>query len=118
MKIGVAILQYTILIPTILLNACLQLLLFNLFPQALKFKILIKNKKVGTLQDTILRRGLDTHGEVVEFEEEVDQSEDEEAAESKPTPKTPQPKRKTVEKKSSSPPRKKPKVKCFYYIGH
>ncbi|XP_006269533.4 1-phosphatidylinositol 4,5-bisphosphate phosphodiesterase zeta-1, partial [Alligator mississippiensis] len=80
-------------------------------PEALKFKILIKNKKVGTLQDTILRRGLDTHGEVVEFEEEVDQSEDEEAAESKPTPKTPQPKRKTVEKKSSSPPRKKPKVK-------
>uniref|UniRef100_A0A7M4FYW5 Phosphoinositide phospholipase C n=1 Tax=Crocodylus porosus TaxID=8502 RepID=A0A7M4FYW5_CROPO len=37
-------------------------------PEALKFKILIKNKKVGTLQDTILRRGIDTHGEVKDKE--------------------------------------------------
>ncbi|XP_062472731.1 1-phosphatidylinositol 4,5-bisphosphate phosphodiesterase zeta-1 [Pezoporus occidentalis] len=35
-------------------------------PEALKFKILIKNKKVGTVEESVLRRDLDSHGETVE----------------------------------------------------
>ncbi|XP_067415072.1 1-phosphatidylinositol 4,5-bisphosphate phosphodiesterase zeta-1 [Emydura macquarii macquarii] len=43
-------------------------------PESLKFKILVKNKKVGTLEDTLLRRDLDSHGQIGEFVEEVVES--------------------------------------------
>ncbi|KFZ49581.1 1-phosphatidylinositol 4,5-bisphosphate phosphodiesterase zeta-1, partial [Antrostomus carolinensis] len=32
-------------------------------PEALKFKILVKNKKVGTIEESMVRRDLDSHGE-------------------------------------------------------
>nr|XP_012788858.1 unnamed protein product [Sorex araneus] len=41
-------------------------------PEALKFKILVKNKKVGTLQETQDRKGSDKHGQVQEYGEEDD----------------------------------------------
>nr|XP_015207507.1 PREDICTED: 1-phosphatidylinositol 4,5-bisphosphate phosphodiesterase zeta-1 isoform X3 [Lepisosteus oculatus] len=62
----------------------------------LKYKILIKNKKIGLLQDTVLRTGTDRHGEVGECEE----SEDEESEEETPKRKKHFSKsEKTVEKK-------------------
>ncbi|XP_039400597.1 1-phosphatidylinositol 4,5-bisphosphate phosphodiesterase zeta-1 isoform X5 [Mauremys reevesii] len=81
-------------------------------PEELKFKILVKNKKVGTLEETVLRRGLDSHGEIGEFVEEVEQSEDDEADESTPAPpKSPVLKRRNAVKRSPPPPRKKRKIK-------
>uniref|UniRef100_A0A8C3SHZ9 Phosphoinositide phospholipase C n=1 Tax=Chelydra serpentina TaxID=8475 RepID=A0A8C3SHZ9_CHESE len=81
-------------------------------PELLKFKILVKNKKVGTLEETVLRRGLDSHGEIGEFVEEVEQSEDDEAEEcTLLPPKSPQIKRRNAVKRSPPPARKKPKVK-------
>ncbi|KAG5212465.1 hypothetical protein JEQ12_014894 [Ovis aries] len=47
-------------------------------PEALKFKILVRNKKIGTLHETLERKGSDKHGQVEEFEEEeeIEQEED------------------------------------------
>ncbi|GAB1291394.1 1-phosphatidylinositol 4,5-bisphosphate phosphodiesterase zeta-1 [Apodemus speciosus] len=45
-------------------------------PEALKFKILVKNKKVGTLSITRERLGTDKKGEVLEFEEEIYENDD------------------------------------------
>uniref|UniRef100_A0A8C3X1W1 Phosphoinositide phospholipase C n=1 Tax=Catagonus wagneri TaxID=51154 RepID=A0A8C3X1W1_9CETA len=39
-------------------------------PEALKFKILVRNKKIGTLRETHERKGFDKHGQVEECEEE------------------------------------------------
>ncbi|XP_065539490.1 1-phosphatidylinositol 4,5-bisphosphate phosphodiesterase zeta-1 [Lathamus discolor] len=46
-------------------------------PEALKFKILIKNKKVGTVEESMLRRDLDSHGETGEVSESENISDDE-----------------------------------------
>ncbi|XP_008056772.1 1-phosphatidylinositol 4,5-bisphosphate phosphodiesterase zeta-1 [Carlito syrichta] len=40
-------------------------------PEALKFKVLVKNKKIGTLKETHERKGSDKRGKVEEWEEEV-----------------------------------------------
>ncbi|XP_069048775.1 1-phosphatidylinositol 4,5-bisphosphate phosphodiesterase zeta-1 isoform X1 [Lepisosteus oculatus] len=65
-------------------------------PNDLKYKILIKNKKIGLLQDNVLRTGTDRQGEVGECEE----SEDEESEEETPKRKKHFSKsEKTVEKK-------------------
>uniref|UniRef100_A0A4X2LBL3 Phosphoinositide phospholipase C n=1 Tax=Vombatus ursinus TaxID=29139 RepID=A0A4X2LBL3_VOMUR len=50
-------------------------------PEALKFKILIKNKKIGTIEETIGRLGSDKHGQIVECEEEEEDDDDEDAEE-------------------------------------
>ncbi|XP_048191002.1 1-phosphatidylinositol 4,5-bisphosphate phosphodiesterase zeta-1 [Perognathus longimembris pacificus] len=47
-------------------------------PEALKFKILIKNKRIGTLLETRERKGSDKRGKVEEYEEEVGDQEEEE----------------------------------------
>ncbi|XP_069904580.1 1-phosphatidylinositol 4,5-bisphosphate phosphodiesterase zeta-1 isoform X9 [Oryctolagus cuniculus] len=50
---------------------------------ALKFKILVKNKKIGTLKETRERKGTDKHGKVGELEEDdLDQEEEEESKDS------------------------------------
>lgn len=46
--------------------------------QALKLKVLVRNKKIGTLRETRERRGSDKHGQVEECEEEETDQEDEE----------------------------------------
>ncbi|CAD7672091.1 unnamed protein product [Nyctereutes procyonoides] len=51
-------------------------------PEALKFKVLVRNKKIGSLRETRERKGSDKHGQVEEYEE-VDQDVDEEIKESK-----------------------------------
>uniref|UniRef100_A0A2I3RS32 Phosphoinositide phospholipase C n=1 Tax=Pan troglodytes TaxID=9598 RepID=A0A2I3RS32_PANTR len=50
-------------------------------PEALKFKILVKNKKIGTLKETRERKGSDKRGKVEEWEEEVADGEEEEEEE-------------------------------------
>ncbi|XP_006155158.1 1-phosphatidylinositol 4,5-bisphosphate phosphodiesterase zeta-1 isoform X4 [Tupaia chinensis] len=52
-------------------------------PEALKFKILVKNKKVGTLQETRERKGTDKHGKFGVWEEEEPEPEEEEDSEFK-----------------------------------
>nr|XP_048288455.1 1-phosphatidylinositol 4,5-bisphosphate phosphodiesterase zeta-1 isoform X2 [Myodes glareolus] len=47
-------------------------------PEALKFKILVKNKKIGTLQETRERKGTDKQGQVIEYEEDVYDDDNEE----------------------------------------
>ncbi|KAG8513793.1 1-phosphatidylinositol 4,5-bisphosphate phosphodiesterase zeta-1, partial [Galemys pyrenaicus] len=46
-------------------------------PEALKFKILVKNKKIGTLKETRERKGANKHGQVEDYEEDDDQEEEE-----------------------------------------
>ncbi|XP_004713835.1 1-phosphatidylinositol 4,5-bisphosphate phosphodiesterase zeta-1 [Echinops telfairi] len=46
-------------------------------PEALKFKILVKNKKIGTLGQTRERRGSNKHGQVEVLEEEETDQDDE-----------------------------------------
>ncbi|XP_078306187.1 1-phosphatidylinositol 4,5-bisphosphate phosphodiesterase zeta-1 isoform X1 [Panthera onca] len=38
-------------------------------PEVLKFKVLVRNKKIGTLRETHERKGSNKHGQVEEFEE-------------------------------------------------
>ncbi|XP_036992452.2 1-phosphatidylinositol 4,5-bisphosphate phosphodiesterase zeta-1 [Artibeus jamaicensis] len=38
-------------------------------PEALKLKILVRNKKIGTLMETHARRGSDKHGQIEEYDE-------------------------------------------------
>ncbi|XP_023565240.1 1-phosphatidylinositol 4,5-bisphosphate phosphodiesterase zeta-1 [Octodon degus] len=47
-------------------------------PEALKFKILVKNKKIGSLKETHERIGSDKHGKVEVWEEEELEAEEEE----------------------------------------
>ncbi|XP_060050417.1 1-phosphatidylinositol 4,5-bisphosphate phosphodiesterase zeta-1 [Erinaceus europaeus] len=50
-------------------------------PEALKYKILVKNKKIGTLKKTQERRDSDKHDQVEEYEDEEEEEEDEEEEE-------------------------------------
>ncbi|XP_059969137.1 1-phosphatidylinositol 4,5-bisphosphate phosphodiesterase zeta-1 [Mesoplodon densirostris] len=52
-------------------------------PEALKFKILVRNKKIGTLRETRERKGSDKHGQVEECEEEEEAEQEEEENEAK-----------------------------------
>ncbi|KAM9029867.1 1-phosphatidylinositol 4,5-bisphosphate phosphodiesterase zeta-1 [Ara ararauna] len=81
-------------------------------PEALKFKILIKNKKVGTVEESMLRRDLDSHGETGEVSESENISDDEDDSDDSATlcPQHDSSKRKG-EGTHSAPPRKKAKVK-------
>ncbi|NXI74546.1 PLCZ1 phosphodiesterase, partial [Anseranas semipalmata] len=80
-------------------------------PEALKYKILVKNKKVGTIEETMLRKGQDSHGETGEIFEEENTSDEEEIDEKTPLyTKSDSSKRKN-ESKPSAPPRKKSKMK-------
>ncbi|KFO15422.1 1-phosphatidylinositol 4,5-bisphosphate phosphodiesterase zeta-1, partial [Balearica regulorum gibbericeps] len=80
-------------------------------PEALKFKILIKNKKVGTIEEGMLRRHLDRHGETEEISDFENMSDEDETDAKAPLyPKSDSSKRKS-DQKPSSPPRKKAKMK-------
>ncbi|NXF33969.1 PLCZ1 phosphodiesterase, partial [Nyctibius bracteatus] len=80
-------------------------------PEALKFKILIKNKKVGTTEESMLRREFDNHGETGEVSDFENMSDEDETDDTAPLyTKMKSPKRKS-ERKLSPPPRKKAKVK-------
>ncbi|NWT45714.1 PLCZ1 phosphodiesterase, partial [Chroicocephalus maculipennis] len=81
------------------------------FLQALKFKILVKNKKVGTIEEGMLRRNLDSHGETGEISDLENMSDEDESDERAPLfPRNDSSKRKS-EQKPPAPPRKKAKMK-------
>ncbi|NXV43307.1 PLCZ1 phosphodiesterase, partial [Uria aalge] len=80
-------------------------------PEALKFKILVKNKKVGTIEEGMLRRNLDSHGETGEITDLENISDEDESDERAPLfPRNDSSKRKS-EQKPPAPPRKKAKMK-------
>ncbi|NXJ59671.1 PLCZ1 phosphodiesterase, partial [Rostratula benghalensis] len=80
-------------------------------PEALKFKILVKNKKVGTIEEGMLRRDLDSHGETGEVSDIENISDEDETDDKAPLlPKNGSAKRKS-EENPPAPPRKKAKMK-------
>ncbi|XP_077196226.1 1-phosphatidylinositol 4,5-bisphosphate phosphodiesterase zeta-1-like isoform X2 [Paroedura picta] len=79
-------------------------------PEDLKFKILIKNKKLGTLEETLDRMGTDFHGQTGEFEE-VETTDDELDDEPSASAKQPLLKKRRSSSKGAGPPRKKQKIK-------
>ncbi|KAJ7329224.1 hypothetical protein JRQ81_015398 [Phrynocephalus forsythii] len=78
-------------------------------PESLKFKIIIKNKKLGTLEETLAKKGTDSHGQTGEFEEE--ETSDEEQDDDPPQLKQPLLKKRQAHSKGSGPPWKKKRMK-------
>ncbi|XP_051498599.1 1-phosphatidylinositol 4,5-bisphosphate phosphodiesterase zeta-1 [Apus apus] len=81
-------------------------------PEELKFKILVKNKKIGTIEEGMLRREADSRGETAEISDS-DHTSDEEEEDDDAAPLYSNkecPKRKG-EQRASGPPRKKAKMK-------
>ncbi|XP_013911427.1 PREDICTED: 1-phosphatidylinositol 4,5-bisphosphate phosphodiesterase zeta-1 [Thamnophis sirtalis] len=78
-------------------------------PEALKFKIMIKNKKIGTLEETLERKDKDSHGQTGEFEEE-ETSDEESNNELKHTKESLVKKRQALWKRAA-PPSKKQKIR-------
>ncbi|XP_042325665.1 1-phosphatidylinositol 4,5-bisphosphate phosphodiesterase zeta-1 [Sceloporus undulatus] len=76
-------------------------------PEALKFKIVIKNKKLGTLEETLARKGIDSHGQAGEFEEEESSDEEQDLSH----PKQPLLKKRQAHWKGSGPAYKKQRMK-------
>ncbi|NXJ85156.1 PLCZ1 phosphodiesterase, partial [Trogon melanurus] len=80
-------------------------------PEALKFKILIKNKKIGTIEEGMLRREFDSHGETGEISDFEDLSEEEEIDEKAPLYRRNVSTKRKSEEQLPTPPRKKAKMK-------
>ncbi|NXK59680.1 PLCZ1 phosphodiesterase, partial [Sylvietta virens] len=80
-------------------------------PEALKFKVLIKNKKVGTLEQSLLRMEEDYHGETEELSDSDFMSEDEDSDDTLPLQQPRSPSKRKGDRRSVSPPQKKTKVR-------
>ncbi|NXD44427.1 PLCZ1 phosphodiesterase, partial [Copsychus sechellarum] len=80
-------------------------------PEALKFKVLIKNKKVGTLEESLMRMDDDYHGEVEEMSDSVGQSDEEDSDDTLPPWISRTPSKRRGDSLSSTTPQKKKKVK-------
>ncbi|NXA90031.1 PLCZ1 phosphodiesterase, partial [Melanocharis versteri] len=80
-------------------------------PEALKFKVLVKNKKAGTLEESMLRMEDDYRGETEELSDSDFQSEDEDTDDTLPLQRSRTPTKRKGDRRSSPPPQKKPKVK-------
>ncbi|KAK2518497.1 Plcz1 [Columba livia] len=80
-------------------------------PEALKFKILIKNKKVGTIEEGMLRRNLDRRGETVEITDSENLSDEDETDETAPLCSKSDSSKRKSDRRSSPLPRKKAKMK-------
>ncbi|NXY33996.1 PLCZ1 phosphodiesterase, partial [Pomatorhinus ruficollis] len=78
-------------------------------PEALKFKVLIKNKKVGTLEQSLLRMEDEYHGEIEEVSDS--DSEGEDSDDTLPLQTLRSPSKRRAERKSSLLPQKKAKVR-------
>ncbi|KAI1238753.1 hypothetical protein IHE44_0011839 [Lamprotornis superbus] len=75
-------------------------------PEALKFKVLIKNKKVGTFEESLLRMEDDYHGETEEMSDSDIQSDDEDSDDTLLQPPR-SPAKRRGDPRSSIPPQKK-----------
>ncbi|NXO45629.1 PLCZ1 phosphodiesterase, partial [Locustella ochotensis] len=80
-------------------------------PEALKFKVLIKNKKVGTLEQTLLRMEEEYNGEAEELSDSYSDSASEDSEDTIPLQQTRTPSKRKGERKSSLLPQKKKKVR-------
>ncbi|NXP97968.1 PLCZ1 phosphodiesterase, partial [Vidua macroura] len=78
---------------------------------ALKFKVLIKNKKVGTLEQSLLRMEDDYGGQAEELSDSELQSDDEDTDDTLPLQRTRSPAKRKGDHRSSPLPQKKTKVK-------
>ncbi|NXO27285.1 PLCZ1 phosphodiesterase, partial [Cisticola juncidis] len=79
-------------------------------PEALKFKVLIKNKKVGTLEESMLRMDEDYQGETEELTESESKSESGDTDDTLPTQQMRSPAKRRGERRPSLLPQKKTKV--------
>ncbi|NWZ39945.1 PLCZ1 phosphodiesterase, partial [Brachypodius atriceps] len=80
-------------------------------PEALKFKVLIKNKKVGTHEQSLLRMEDEYHGETEELSDSDYDSEDEDTDDTLPLKQPRSPSKRKGERRSSLLPQKKTKVR-------
>ncbi|NXU11869.1 PLCZ1 phosphodiesterase, partial [Pardalotus punctatus] len=80
-------------------------------PEALKFKVLIKNKKVGTIEEAMLRMGDDNHGKSEEVSNSDDVSDDYDSDDTLPLQQLKRPTKRKAKHKISPSPHKKKKVK-------
>ncbi|NXP10217.1 PLCZ1 phosphodiesterase, partial [Thinocorus orbignyianus] len=80
-------------------------------PEELKFRILVKNKKVGTIEEGMLRRDLDSHGETAEVSDLENLSDEDEADDTAPLLPTNDSSKRKNEQTPPGPPRKKAKKK-------
>ncbi|XP_062348585.1 1-phosphatidylinositol 4,5-bisphosphate phosphodiesterase zeta-1 [Cinclus cinclus] len=80
-------------------------------PEALKFKVLIKNKKVGTLEESLLRMEDDCHGQMDELSDSDFQSDNEDSDDTLPLQRSRSPTKRKGDPRSSIPPQKKTRVK-------
>ncbi|NXP68990.1 PLCZ1 phosphodiesterase, partial [Chloropsis cyanopogon] len=79
--------------------------------QALKFKVLIKNKKVGTLEQSLLRMDDDYRGEAGEVSDSDAPSDSEDTDDTFPIQRSRSPSKRKADRRSSPLPQKKAKVK-------
>ncbi|XP_058708773.1 1-phosphatidylinositol 4,5-bisphosphate phosphodiesterase zeta-1 [Poecile atricapillus] len=80
-------------------------------PEALKFKVLIKNKKVGTIEEGLLRMDAEYGGETEELSDSESESEDDDTDDTLPLQPSRSPTRRRRDHRPSPPPQKKPKVR-------
>ncbi|NWH79248.1 PLCZ1 phosphodiesterase, partial [Piaya cayana] len=80
-------------------------------PEELKFKILIKNKKVGTIDEGLLRRESNKSGEAVEISDSENLTEEDETEDRAPLKQKRHSSKRKSSHRSSPPPRKKSKIK-------
>ncbi|XP_058708821.1 1-phosphatidylinositol 4,5-bisphosphate phosphodiesterase zeta-1-like [Poecile atricapillus] len=80
-------------------------------PEALKFKVLIKDKKVGTNEEGLLRMDAEYGGEIEELSDSESESEDDDADDTLPLQPSRSPTRRRRNHRPSLPPQKKPKVR-------
>ncbi|NXS81689.1 PLCZ1 phosphodiesterase, partial [Erpornis zantholeuca] len=78
-------------------------------PEALKFKVLVKNKKAGTLEESMLRMDEENLGETEDLSDS--DSEDEDTDDTIPLSRSKSPTKRRGDRRSSPPPQKKSKVK-------
>ncbi|NXY22257.1 PLCZ1 phosphodiesterase, partial [Atrichornis clamosus] len=85
-------------------------------PEALKFKVLVKNKKAGTIEEGMVRKEQNIRGETGEVSDS-DLSDDYDTDDTLPLQRSKSPAKRKGERRYSSQPPKKPKVKAKIAIA-
>ncbi|NWV80819.1 PLCZ1 phosphodiesterase, partial [Dasyornis broadbenti] len=80
-------------------------------PEALKFKVLVKNKKAGTIEEAMLRMDDDNRGKTEEVSDSDDLSDDYDSDDTLPLTRTKSTAKRRAGRKSSPQPQKKKKLK-------
>ncbi|NXE89629.1 PLCZ1 phosphodiesterase, partial [Menura novaehollandiae] len=86
-------------------------------PEALKFKVLVKNKKAGTIEEGMLRMENDYLGETEELSDSDDPSDDYDTEDTMPLQRLRSPSKRRAERRPLPPPQKKSKVKTKIAIA-